>query len=89
LVVYVIYINHARLSKYQITYLLIKYIQSVVWRVAKSLSYIEDARWLQVKLEAAIKPVMKTEDVAYVTLVRCIYTIPSLYAKHIDNKDTK
>jgi len=40
-------------------------------------------------LQAAIKPVTKTEDLAYVTLVRCIYTIPSLYAKHIGNKDTK
>jgi len=26
-------------------YLLIKYIQSVLWRVAKRLSYIEKARW--------------------------------------------
>ena len=30
-------------------YLLIKYIKSVLWRVAKSLSYIEDARCLNVK----------------------------------------
>ena len=30
-------------------YLLIKYIKSVLWRVAKRLSYIEDARWLKVK----------------------------------------
>jgi hypothetical protein len=29
-------------------YLLIKYIKSVLWRVAKFLSYIEDARCLQV-----------------------------------------
>ena len=29
-------------------YLLIKYIKSVLWRVAKSLSYIEDARYLKV-----------------------------------------
>jgi len=26
-------------------YLLIKYIKSVLWRVAKRLSYIEDERW--------------------------------------------
>ena len=31
-------------------YLLIKYIRSVLWRVAKRLSYIEDARCLKVKL---------------------------------------
>ena len=30
-------------------YLLIKYIKSVLWRVAKRLSYIEDARCLTVK----------------------------------------
>ena len=31
-------------------YLLIKYIKSVLWRVAKRLSYIEEARCLKVKL---------------------------------------
>ena len=31
-------------------YLLIKYIKNVLWRVAKRLSYIEDARCLEVKL---------------------------------------
>ena len=31
-------------------YLLIKYIKSVLWRVAKRLSYIEDARCLKVNL---------------------------------------
>jgi len=30
-------------------HLLIKYIKSVLWRVAKRLSYIEDARYLKVK----------------------------------------
>ena len=29
-------------------YLLIKYIKSVLWRVAKRLSYIQDVRWLKV-----------------------------------------
>ena len=29
-------------------YLLIKYIKSVLWRVAKRLSYVEDARCLKV-----------------------------------------
>jgi len=32
------------------TYLLIKYIKNVLWRVAKRLSYIEDACCLKVKL---------------------------------------
>ena len=31
-------------------YLLIKYIKSVLWRVAKRLSYIEDARCLKVNI---------------------------------------
>ena len=31
-------------------YLLIKYIKSVLWRVAKCLSFIEEARCLKVKL---------------------------------------
>ena len=32
-------------------YLLIKYIKRVLWRVAKRLSYIEEARCLKVKME--------------------------------------
>jgi len=44
LVVYIIYINDARsqISDNEI-YLLIKYIKSVLWRVPKRLSYIQDA----------------------------------------------
>jgi len=34
-------------------YLLFKYIKSFLWRVAKCLSYIEDARCLTVKQERA------------------------------------
>ena len=50
LAVYIIYINDARkqISDNEI-YLLIKYIKSVLCRVAKRLSYIEDARCLKVK----------------------------------------
>ena len=33
-------------------YLLIKYIKSVLWRVAKCLSYIEEARCLKVNLSS-------------------------------------
>ena len=47
-------------------YLLIKYIKTVLWRVAKRLSYIEDAWWLKVKgLDhgaTAQKDVKKTID---------------------------
>jgi len=42
-------------------YLFIKYIKSVLWRVAKRLSYIEDARCLKVKLSHFI-PTVLTED---------------------------
>ena len=34
-------------------YLLIKYIKSVLWRVSKCLSYIEEARCLKVNLTAS------------------------------------
>ena len=36
-------------------YLLIKYIKSVLWRVAKRLSYIEDARCLKVLVYMTLK----------------------------------
>ena len=36
-------------------YLLIKHIKSVLWRVAKRLSYTEDARCLKVKWGMAVK----------------------------------
>ena len=51
LVVYITYINDARSSKYQIMKYIffIKYIKNVLWRVAKRLSYIDDARCLKVK----------------------------------------
>jgi len=35
-------------------YLLIKYIKSVLWRVVKRLSYVEDARYLKVKCEQTV-----------------------------------
>ena len=37
------------------TYLLIKYIKGVLWKVAKCLSYIEEARCLKVNKEQATK----------------------------------
>ena len=50
-------------------YLLIKYIKSVLWRVAKSLlSYIEDARCLKVNLQKAM-------DVNTVMSTKMIFTL--------------
>ena len=37
--------------------MLIKFIKSVLWRVVKCLSYIQDARCLKVKEEGVYKPV--------------------------------
>ena len=39
----------ASLKKYNEIYLLIKYIKSVLWRVAERLSYMEDAWCIKVK----------------------------------------
>ena len=36
-------------------YLLIKYIKSVLWRVAKCLSYIEEARCLKVNTRSIVR----------------------------------
>ena len=47
-------------------YLLIKYTKSVLWRVAKRLSYIEDARCLKVK---------GTEYVGFIGEMRKTYEI--------------
>ena len=44
-------------------YLLIKYIKSVLWRVAKRLSYIEDARCL--KVNAAVILMISTNIVRH------------------------
>ena len=42
-------------------YLLIKYIKSVLWRAAKRLSYIEDARCLKVKIRRNVSEDMQTD----------------------------
>ena len=41
-------------------YLFIKYIKSVLWRVAKYLSYIEDARYLKVNAEDQVLEAYKS-----------------------------
>jgi len=58
-----------QISEYEI-YFLIKYIKSVLWRVAKRLSYIEDARCLNVN-----KSRRKWEDnikVGFICGVKCM-----------------
>jgi len=49
---------------------LIKYIKSVLWRVAKCLSYIEEARCLKVKM--SIKIYIKTAPTCFgvITIIR-------------------
>jgi len=50
--------------------LLIKYIKSVLWRVVKRLSYIEDARCLKVNLERNLnecKNSLKFDMTAYIS----------------------
>jgi hypothetical protein len=43
-------------------YLLIKYIKSVLWRVAKRLFYIQDAQCLQVNFNCALFSLLFTHD---------------------------
>ena len=49
-------------------YLLIKYIKSVFWRVAKCLSYIEEARCLKVKTKTYRISTNKNHTVTYVSI---------------------
>jgi len=62
------YLNH-------LVYLLIKYIKSVLWRVAKCLSYIEEARCLKVNpiriMEICSYPV--TSCIIYVLTTACMF----------------
>jgi len=54
--------------------LLIKYIKSVLWRVAKCLSYIEEARCLKVKVTAYFEPSGSTLPTANVNFYpHCIF----------------
>ena len=63
-------------------YLLIKYIRSVLWRLAKRLSYIEDARCLKVK--HLIPTSQKTPRLHYKTCsVNCLFTVEH-HAKNVD-----
>ena len=63
--------------RYEI-YLLIKYIKSVRWRVAKRLSYIEDARCLKVKLSTT--EVNKAKKTLNMTKT------PNFYSIHLNSK---
>ena len=53
-------------------YLLIKYIKSVLWRVAKRLSYIEEARCLKVNLHEQRCENQKSRNICPYFLVNCI-----------------
>ena len=53
-------------------YLLIKYIKSVLWRVAKRLSYIEDARGLKVNVVVFAYRILNGEQLLSVTVRRLI-----------------
>ena len=72
----IIYINGRRSSKHQIMkYLLIKYIKSVLWWVAKRLSCIEDARCLKVKYIARVHLYLtflqrvNTDDIHFIIVI--------------------
>ena len=53
-----------------IRYLLIKYIKSVLWRVAKCLSYIEEAQCLKVK---ALLRSIKYTHLVRIDVILCRY----------------
>ena len=78
LIVCIIYINDCtvkQISDNEI-YLLITYTKSVLWRVAKRLSYIEDARCLKVNLSCtrrcSVSPVQPNAGVPLLKAVRII-----------------
>jgi hypothetical protein len=62
-------------------YLLIKYIKSVLWRVAKRLSYIEDARWLKVKGINSVYREIYEHDI-FVCLYISVALLSSRILKH-------
>ena len=76
MVVYIIYINDERSSKISDNeiYLLNKYIKSVLWRVAKCLSYIEEARCVKVNQEMVVI-VVTAVVVVMMTMVEMIVII--------------
>ena len=50
-------------------HLLIKYIKSILWRVTKRLSYIEDARCLNVKLMLMLGQCFVLYYISYICIV--------------------
>ena len=58
-------------------YLLIKYIKSVLWRVAKCLSYLEEVRCLKVKKEIISKRAVRLERIT----PKYMYIYTSMYAR--------
>ena len=60
-------------------YLLIKYIKSVLWRVVKCLSYIEDARCLKVKYKKSFQIDHYNGRVNRLTITKQLY-----YTQHTE-----
>ena len=60
-------------------YLLIKYIKSVLWRVGKRLSYIEDARCLMVKAVEQIQNEQIWVSSAYNAITANVFLVKHLY----------
>ena len=61
--------------------MLIKYIKSFLWRVAKRLSYIEDARRLKVKKDKCWKGISEVKGYA-----NCIGIVEKIILKLISDK---
>ena len=62
-------------------YLLIKYIKSVLWRVAKRLSYIEDARCLR-NVSVEDKPLQDSDAFVYETYILNIHVTLTIFRIH-------
>ena len=58
-------------------YLLIKYIKSVLWRVVKRLSYIEDARCLKVNIAAGYHTMQYLSFIFKSSAIRLLSTVKS------------
>jgi len=60
-------------------YLLIKYIKSVLWRVVKRLSYIEDAWYLKVNVRKSFLQHFSTKDILlHVVFIR-LCSLPTFF----------
>jgi len=73
-------IMHPRCCRPVAGNIVIKYIKSVLWRVAKPLSYIEEARCLKVNDTSHLQPINhKNQSVSCYTLVNRMLTLGYLH----------